>query len=213
LERPYFRGMKPLLLFLILAIQWGSPVPFAFAQDTASRAAAIAAQQDFEERYKRLLAEMEEVKEALSAQQKRTAEVIEELRRLQEDNGRASSKFATREDLNSLVEKIREVDRKREEDQKLVLREFEKLAKAPPVVSAPHANTSSKSSSGTEKGFEYEIKSGDSYSAIVKAYNEEFKTRGIKERITIEQLTKANPKVNPAKLKVGQKIFVPDPSQ
>jgi LysM repeat protein len=160
-----------------------------------------------------LLSNIEELKDSLAAQQKRMGELVKEVQRLDEDTTHAHAKYATREDLNSLVDKIREVDRKREEDQKLVLKEVEKLAKlrAAPVLVEPPQESIKPAESG--KGFEYRVKSGDNFGVIVKKFNDKIKAEGGRGQVTVDQLAKANPGVNPSKLKVGQKIFVPEPTQ
>ena len=56
----------------------------------------------------------------------------------------------------------------------------------------------------TEKGFEYKIKSGDRLQKIVAA----LKAQGFKA--TEKQIMEANPTVDWSKLKIDQKIFIPD---
>jgi len=59
--------------------------------------------------------------------------------------------------------------------------------------------------SSPQKGFEYTIEPNDTLSVIVKAYRE----KNIK--VTVDQILKANPKLDPNRLKVGTKIFIPAP--
>ena len=56
-----------------------------------------------------------------------------------------------------------------------------------------------------QKGFDYTIEKNDNLSMIVQAYRE----KNIK--VTIDQILKANPGLNPDRLRVGQKIFIPAP--
>jgi hypothetical protein len=56
------------------------------------------------------------------------------------------------------------------------------------------------------------VQSGDSLGAIVKAYNADFKSKGLKQ-ITMRQAREANPNVNWDKLRVGQKIVIPRPAE
>ena len=51
------------------------------------------------------------------------------------------------------------------------------------------------------------IQSGDTLSVIVKAYAE----KNIK--VTVDQIVAANPGLNPKRLRVGQKVFIPAPQQ
>jgi len=50
------------------------------------------------------------------------------------------------------------------------------------------------------------VGSGDTISAIAKAYQD----KGVK--VTVKQILDANPGLDPKNLKVGQKVWIPDPS-
>jgi LysM repeat protein len=50
------------------------------------------------------------------------------------------------------------------------------------------------------------VQKGDTLPAIAKAYREQ----GVK--VTTAQIIKANPNVDPNKLFIGKKIFIPDPN-
>jgi LysM repeat protein len=183
------------------------------AQDQAEAAAAIAARQDVEERYQRLSAEIRELQAANAALQKRLNTLSDEIQRIHEESSRSSLNFATKDDLNHFTEKLREVDQKREADNKRILETLEKIAKTPPpsVTKTDQEPTSAAKSRPekrpqTEKGFWYEVRSKDKLSLIVQAYRQ----RGVK--VTMQQVKEANPEVDPNKLLVGQKIFIPDPS-
>ena len=56
------------------------------------------------------------------------------------------------------------------------------------------------------KGYEYEIKPGDTLHLIAKAYRDQ----GVK--VTTTEIIAANPKMNPNVLIPGKKIFIPDAS-
>jgi hypothetical protein len=90
--------MKRLSLLLAVTVLFCRPARFAVraADDAATRAAAIAAQQDFEERYKRLLSDVEDLKDGLATQQKRMSEILKDMQRLEEDTTRSQGRFATR---------------------------------------------------------------------------------------------------------------------
>lgn len=196
------------------------------AQDAAARAAAAAERQDLEDRLKRLAGTVEALQATQEAQQKRLTALVEELRTAHDETARAGGKFATREEIKQLVEKIQELDRKREADKKLILEEIQKLAKAP--VSAPRerpsgdgstgvtpkvprtpANTeiTQPGSTGPQKGYEHIIEKGQTLSAIIEAYRKE----GVK--VTLKQVLDANPTINEKKLSVGQKVFIPLPEK
>jgi LysM repeat protein len=57
----------------------------------------------------------------------------------------------------------------------------------------------------SDKGFEYVIQDGDYPAKIVKAYA----AKNIK--VTVKQILDANPGLNPNKMIIGQKIFIPAP--
>lgn len=121
------------------------------------------------------------------------------------------SDSASRDDLKQLAQQVQEIDRKRQADRDLILKEIEKLgkisaapsrSKSPPVA----ASADDTAPAAPQKGYEYKVQAGDTISAIAKAYRDQ----GVK--VTTEGLLKANPKLDPAKLYVGQKIFIPDPN-
>ena len=198
------------------------------AQDAAARAAAAADRQDLEDRLKRVTGLVDALQDAQGTQQKRLAALAEELRSAHDERARTGDKFATREELKQLVEKIQELDRKREADKKLILEEIQKLAKAPirlPPPKRSHDNDAGggvgsakprppsggeaavTATKGPEKGYEHVIEKGQTLSAIVVAY----RTKGIK--VTLKQMLEANPNLNDKKLYVGQKIFIPLPDK
>ena len=60
---------------------------------------------------------------------------------------------------------------------------------------------------GAQKGYYYEVKAGDTLAAIAKAYRDQQHVK-----VTATQIQTANPGLNPNNMKVGQKIFIPDPN-
>lgn len=163
-----------------------------------------------EERINKLDGYVQDLLESQTRQQRRLEALAQDLRRLAEEQGRPNTNYITAEDFRRLAEKIQEVDKKREADRELILRELEKLAKAikaAPVAAAPPTRPApaTPSPAAPEKGFEYVIQPGDTLSAIVQAYREQ------NIRVTTDQILKANPGLNPNRLRVGQKIFIPAP--
>ena len=119
---------------------------------------------------------------------------------------------ASADDLKKLAGQMKELAKKQQEDNDLVLKELEKLGKAgsnpttthkPPVVSTNNTNPPAV---GPQNGYYYAIQDKDTLSAIAKAYSAELKTK-----ITPEQIQAANPGLNPKNLIVGKKIFIPKP--
>jgi LysM repeat protein len=210
--------MKLNICLTILAVALAASSRITAQEDAATRAAAVAARQDAEDRYKRLNSAIEDLQTAHISQQKKIAVVLDNMDSLREEQikaaGRASaSKEDIRrlsKDLQDLAKAIQEIDRKREEDKKLILDKIRDLANIPvpevpkPVIVKPDPAPPVKPAT-PQKWYEYEVKQGDTLTAIVEAYRQS----GVK--VTHEQVLKANPKLNPAKLKVGQKITIPEP--
>jgi predicted RNase H-like nuclease (RuvC/YqgF family) len=220
------------LLWPALALALATPVASRAAEDDApNSAAAAAARQNAEERYSRLSATLEDLMAAHVKLQQRVASLTAEVQSLREDQARAASqaaaRFATHEDLKKLLEKvqekIQELDRKREEDKRLILEEIHKLATlpapAPIVIREPAPRETEKPAPPeptppapppapvTQKGYEYSIGERDTLEAIVTSYRK----KGVK--VTVDQVLKANPGLKPNRMRIGQKIFIPDPGQ
>ncbi|HOW67241.1 MAG TPA: LysM peptidoglycan-binding domain-containing protein [Candidatus Paceibacterota bacterium] len=179
-------------------------------------AEAIAARQELDERLRRLESAVEQLQAAQMVLQKRTAQVSEEIQNLRTEIARKPNDAVSHDDLRSLEKKLQELNEKREADKRLILDQFEKLAKAPPVV-LPSSSTSARSSAPSfdpnQPGYEYEVQSGDTLSSIVSDFNKEFKAKGIKGRITVEQVMNANNIKRASDLRSGKKIFIPEPSR
>src|SRR2546422_864681 len=199
--------MKRQAMLCVLLVSFTSMASALRAQESP---AAAAERQEAEERYKRLTADIEDLKASVQSCQQRLNEQRDEIRKLSEELARASSNkdLATREDFKHLVEKIKEVDEKRLADnEKLwekVREEFARLGKVlaqPPRSAAPSDSKPPKAAA--EKGYEYLIAQGDTVSGIVAKLGKQ----GLK--MTQKQIIDANPGVNWNKLRVGQKIFIP----
>ncbi len=200
----YRRGMKRISLVLMTLALWAPPV--LRAQDAA-----------LEERLNKLSGQIEDLRAARETDQKRIAELTKDLEAVREQAAKPTGNYASQEDLRRLAEKLQEVDKNREHDKDIILKEISKLGKVvavpPPPKKAPQSapadnpvpGPGTEKSAMPEKGFEYVIKSGDTLSVIVQAY----KDQNIK--VTVDQILKANPGLKPEKLRVGQKIFIPAP--
>lgn len=128
-------------------------------------------------------------------------------------NQPAASDSASADDLKKLAAQVQEIDKKRQDDNDLILKQIEKLGKisgGTPRRSAPavsNDNSTPASATGTkQKGYDYEVHAGDTLSAISKAYRDQ----GVK--VSVAQILSANPGLSATSLKVGQKIFIPDPN-
>jgi LysM repeat protein len=122
------------------------------------------------------------------------------------------------DDLKKLAEQVQEIDRKRQEDNARILKELERLGKSlgapqpsrkstPTVPTVTPAGNPGPAAGSPQKGYDYNVRSGDTLSAIAKAYRDQ----GIK--VTTDQILKANLGLNPGDMKIGQKIFIPAPAQ
>ena len=146
-----------------------------------------------------------------TAQGKRIAALEKSVGDLQDKLSQpAANNNASADDLKKLAEQVKDLAKKQQDDNDLIVKELEKLGKAgatpppvrrPPVVSTDNTNSAT---NGPQNGYYYEIKNGDTLSAIAKAYSAELKIK-----LTPEQIQAANPGLNPKNLIVGKKIFIP----
>src|ERR1041385_4980793 len=198
--------MKKIFTFLAAALLVASQK--ADAQDAALM-----------ERLNKLSGLIDDLNAAKDVQNKKIDELAKAIDALQQQQNKPNASYATQDDLKGLRESLKEIDRKRQDDNEHILKELSNLGKTlskPPPRSTGSAteNTGPKTTETTgsptpqrpEKGFEYVVKDNDTIIAIAKAYNDQ----GIK--VTVKQILDANPKVKPETLKVGQKIFIPAPT-
>lgn len=169
---------------------------------------------EVQERLQRLEGLVEDLLASQAALQKNLAVLRDEVQAVREESRRAGDRlgerFVAHEDLRKLAEALREVDRKREEDKRLILEEIKKLAQTP-VPPAPRETTrpaprEKPAASVAQKGYTYKIKPGDTLSAIAQAYAQS----GV--RVTVDDILQANPGLKPNRLPVGREIFIPDPN-
>jgi TolA-binding protein len=186
--------------------------------------------QELVEEIKRMAGEMADLREANSVQSKRLSQMQRELDSLRESvrdsHDRATAKmgdFATREDLKKIVENIKDVDKRREEDRKLILAEFDKLGKTlsqQPTERPSRSGRNSKKESEPDKEpapiegtfLPVKVKDGQRLSDIQKEYNAALKEKGLPP-VTLDQIKRANPKMNPNRILVGQEILLPVPDK
>jgi septal ring factor EnvC (AmiA/AmiB activator) len=205
----YFAAMKRYFPLLVSLGVLAAPVWPVFAEDSNDTAAAIAERQAAEERYKRLNSAIEDLVSAQAAMGKRLNALADELRSVREELARANNNannYVSRADYDALLGKLKDLDEQRKRDRELILQKIQDLEKVPPV--APPATTPTpapnEGSKAAAKGYEYRIQKGDTLATVVEAYQQ----KGVK--VNLQQVIDANPNVNPKKLRVGQKIFIPD---
>lgn len=208
----YFRIMK--------RISWLAIICMLCATATM-RAQTPATSPEVEEDLKRLKAVVDDLHDAQDAQTKTISALRKELSDLREQVSKPTGNYASQEDLKRLADAVEEINKKREADKELILKKISDLGKTltatplppthikeKPQKTPPPESTDTATSSGghgDETGYEYVVKSGDTFSLIAQAYRE----KGVK--VSPDQIAKANPKVNPGKLRVGQKLWIPEP--
>jgi LysM repeat protein len=196
------------ILFLCSACLF-SGLPGLRGEDSGG-AAAVAARQEAEENYKGLKGHVEDLLAAQAEQEKHLAALAREISELREQVSKPAGNYAGAEDLKRLAETIQEIDKKRQADKELILEQFAKLERivtaAPTRAPVKPSATEVVPAAGPkpdETGYNYVIKKGDRLALIAKAYQ----NAGVK--VTAERIQQANPGLDPARLIVGKKIFIP----
>jgi peptidoglycan hydrolase CwlO-like protein len=215
--------MKRAFILLMISLLIGSRG--AIAQDSVPKAppptsaADLAAKEGAEEHYKRMAADMQALQMDNESMKAKIAALEQKIDDLRQQLATSANNTGVQDDLKRLAEKIAEVDKKREEDKQGISDEIRKsiagLEKSLVTSSGPVRSTTPKvpqvtEPSAAENGFSYTIQEGDTLSAIVKAYNADFKSKGLKT-INLKQAREANPNVDWDRLRVGQKIIIPRP--
>jgi len=185
---------------------------------TVARAQESATDQQLD----KLSQQIQDVLAAQAAQEKRISALEKQIGDLQSQSSHAGDTSASQDDLQKLAQQVQEIDKKRQDDNQRVLKELERLEKAlnvsppshrpPPDISpdikpTPLTSHSDTGNAAPQNGYNYTVQKGDTLIAIVKAYRDQ----GIK--VTMEQVLKVNPGLDPKNMKVGQKIFIPAPAQ
>jgi hypothetical protein len=212
----------------------------ASASLLAQDAAQLAAQRDAEERERRTNARMQELENANNIYSRRMNELINENKALYRQLTDLENRFrnsqvgaVSRDDLRKAYDKMGEIDKARLADRALMLEQFkkiqeavERLAERPPqyiqtpvpavtpkntVKPEPKPEKEPEAAPDNPNGyFTYTIKSGDNLLSIIKAFNTELKDKN-KKPITLDQVKKANPKMNANNLQLGKEILIPVP--
>ncbi len=182
---------------------------FVFTASLA-RAQDAATQQQIDKLY----GQIQDLTEAQAAQNKRLDALEKDISDLHDKlNQPSASGSADADDLKKLAAQVQEIDKKRQDDNELILKQIEKLGKVSGVSTSVHRTSSTVSTNdpnatatGPQKGYDYTIAANDTVSAIAKAC----RAQGVK--VTSAQILAANPGLNPNSLIVGKKIFIPDPN-
>ena len=213
--------MKRILWLCLLSVGL-SFLPPAAAQESPR---ARAEREQAEERYQSTIARMRNLEETLDSYQKRMSRQEQEMHTLREEISRVSNATkgaVTRDELNRLAESVKEVDRKRVEDNRKVLAEMSEtlnnikrlLSERPAPtgrerepVNNPEPTPPTPKFNPDQPGYEYTIRQGDTLSGIVLALKKQVPPI----KVTQQQLIEANPTVKWNRLLPGRKIFIPAP--
>ena len=201
-----FEHMRTISVWICLLTMAVVFTPRAPAQDAATQA-----------QLDKITGEIQDVQDSLNSQDKRISALEKKISDMQEKlSTPAGNDFASADDLKKLAEQVQEIDEKRQKDNQKILDALEKLSKgggfhrsapensvnANPTPNSGEA-TPTATSSGNQNGYEYKIEPKNTLAAIAKAY----RAQGVK--VTVEDILKANPGLNPNKLIVGQTIIIP----
>ena len=191
------------LVLTALALCYG---PNLRAQDAAT-----------EERLNKLAGQIDDLRAGQESLRKQIDSLMREVSNVRDQASKPTATYASPDDLKRVADAVKEVDRKRLEDYDKIRTELVNLRKQllaplppthkPPPPAPDTSNTENDKSTKPEKGFQYEVQSGDTLSTIVQAYRE----KNIK--VSTDQILKANPGLKPEKLRVGQKLWIPAPPQ
>ena len=202
--------MKTISHWLFVLAFVASTAGVARAQDTATQ-----------QQIDKLSGQIQDLLDAQSLQDKHLSALEKKIADLQDKLNKpaAAAATASADDLKKLATQVQELSKKQQADNDLILKELEKLGKGGSgSASSRHSSggsetTSSSSSSNSvtgvssmQNGHEYTIGKGDTVDAIARAY------RAQRIKVTTEQILAANPGLDPNKLIVGKKIFIPDPN-
>ena len=194
------------LWFCLLALASFNP-GFARAQDAETT-----------ERLNKVEGYIQDLQAAQAAQTKHIQELEKEIADLRDKlNQPGANNSASADDLQKLATQVQDLAKKQQADNDQVVKTLEKLGKAtgapaashhtPPPSTEPTTSTGDTTPGGPQKGYYYTIQEKDTLSAITKAY------RAQNIKVTVDQILKANPGLDPKNLIVGKKIFIPAPTQ
>jgi cell division protein FtsB len=182
-------------------------------------AATVAEQQGVDEKFKQLAADIDTLRAANQLLQEKVTALTQELQQVHAEQARQAAGAVSRDDLKRLALQIEEVDKKRMEDKEAIsLAISNTTARLLPLLTNPVDSAPKPAVRGpappaptaAADGFSYTIKDGHRPTAIVKAYNDDFRSKGMKT-ITLQQVIDANPGVDWKHLRIGQKIVIPRP--
>jgi LysM repeat protein len=198
--------MKTIPCWFLIFTLMAAAMPCVHAQESAT-------QQQLDQ----LSSSIQDIQTSLTQQNKRITDLESKIHDMQDKlNAPGGSDYASSDDLKKLAEQVQEIDKKRQADNEKILAALEKLSKGgggghtpdvtpitPTTDNTPTPNAGN--AGGPQNGYNYKIESGNTLSAIAKAYQ----AKGIK--VSVKQILDANPGLDPKNLIVGKTIFIPAP--
>jgi phage tail protein X len=182
---------------------------FAVFATGITRAQDAATQQQIDQ----INGRIQDIIDAQATQSKKLATLEKSIGDLQDKvNQPAVNNSASADDLKKLAEQVKDLAKKQQDDNDLIVKELEKLGKGGGIPTTSHKPPATSGDNPTpvagdkQNGYWQPVGSGDTISAIAKAYQD----KGVK--VTVKQILDANPGLSPKNLIVGKKIFIPDPS-
>ena len=192
------------LIYLVCAAQ-----ALQGAQSRTSRAAEFVAQQQAEERYRRLYAIVEDLQAANVLLQQRIERLEGKLALSETKLRDQKANAATQDQLETLSEKftkeLQKIEDTRVADNKRILAELTKMANRPAPVPEPKITTKQTAEPEPYTGpvFEITIETGYTLDGIARKYREQG------HNISVDDIMRANPGIDPRRLKLGQTINIP----
>jgi hypothetical protein len=176
----------------------------------AARAQDAATQQRLDE----LSGKIETLTAGQENLRKQIAELSHEVDALREQAAKPQPTYASPDDLKRVSDAVEEESRKRIGDYDKIHAELENLgnlvkntpvpAPSPKMHATPPA-AKDNPPQRDQKGYEYKVKSGDTLLTIIQGCAEQ------NVKVKLSDVLKANPGMNPEKIKVGDTIFIPAP--
>ncbi len=201
-----FKSGCQLILFTALALM---AVTVEGAQNRSASTANFVAQQQAEERYRRLYTIVEDLQSANVVLQQRVERLESQLQRAIKSLNDKQAEAVTSSQLEvlskKLTQELKSLDDKRLADNKKILSELKKLANRP----APAPKVSTSKTRVPEQVpydgpvYEITVEPGYTISKIAERYREQG------HMIYPKDILKANPGLDPRRLQVGQVINIP----
>jgi len=192
--------MRKISLWLFI---FGFTASLAVAQDAAT-------QQLIDE----INGRIQNLTEMQAAQGKKIADLEKQTSDLSDKQNQpaAANNSASADDLKKLAEQVKDLAKKQQDDNDLIVKELEKLGKGGGVSATSHKpptasiDNPTPAAGGAQNGYYYTIQDKDTLIAIARAYSAQLKIK-----LTADQIVAANPGLNPKNMIVGKKIFIPQP--